>query len=300
MRAKARSSLHGAAVTAPSEFAEGDSPRPAAAEPRRAVRGKTPPPAGPSLSERVFSGVKLVVGLLVVVLCSTAVAYSLHRYALTTTRFGIQKIELEGAKRYSADQIRTLGGIELGKNLFAFDTRAAEDRLLKDPWLSSAHVVRKLPSTLRVELTEREAAAVAVLGDRPYLVTPEGEPFKPLVADDPNDLPLLTGVSAAEWARDRVGAADRFRTGVDLVRQYERLAMARVHPPEEVNLGSSGHTVLTVGRTGIALELGRAPYARKLAMAADVVGELGQKGRTPGTVFLDNEAHPERVVVRMR
>jgi hypothetical protein len=27
---------------------------------------------------------------------------------------------------------------------------------------------------------------------------------------------------------------------------------------------------------------------------------LGKKGRTPGIVFLDNQAHPERVVVRMR
>ena len=93
---------------------------------------------------------------------------------------------------------------------------------------------------------------------------------------------------------------ERFRTGVDLVRQYERLPMAKVHPAEEVSLAASGHTVLTVGRQGIALELGRPPFARKLVMAGDVVGELGAKGRTPGIVFVDNEAHPERVVVRMR
>ena len=84
------------------------------------------------------------------------------------------------------------------------------------------------------------------------------------------------------------------------IRQYERLGMAKVHPAEEVNLAASGYTVLTVGQKGIALELGRAPFARKLAMAAEVVGELAAKGRTPGLVFLDNEAHPERVVVRMR
>src|SRR5262249_18611500 len=145
-----------------------------------------------------------------------------------------------------------------------------------------------------------DAVAVAVLGDRPFLVTSDGEPFKEVKPEDPNDLPILTGVSAAEWARDRVGSEERLRTGVDLVRQYERLGMAKVHPAEEVNLAASGYTVLTVGRQGIALELGRAPFARKLAMAAEVVGELAAKGRTPGLVFLDNEAHPERVVVRMR
>jgi hypothetical protein len=35
-------------------------------------------------------------------------------------------------------------------------------------------------------------------------------------------------------------------------------------------------------------------------MAERVISELRQKGRAPGIVFLDNEAHPERVVVRMR
>jgi cell division protein FtsQ len=300
MRARTKS-LHGAAVSAPSEDFEGaESPPPARAGNKRAVSGKSPPPDGPSALERLYGAVKLVVGLAVVVAASTAVAYSLHRYALTTTRFGIQKVELEGAKRYSVEQVRALAGVTVGTNLFAFDTRAAEEKLLKEPWLSSAHVTRKLPTTLRIEVTEREAVAVAVLGDRPFLVTPDGEPFKELGAEDPGDLPVLTGVSAAEWARDRVGAMERFRTGVDLVRQYEKLGMARVHPPEEVSLGSSGDTVLTVGRQGIALELGRAPFARKLAMAAEVVGQLGGKGRTPGIVFLDNEAHPERVVVRMR
>jgi cell division protein FtsQ len=300
MRLRARS-LHGAAVSAPSEDgALAESPPPAKAGPRRAVRGTPSPSAPPSLGERLFAGVKVLVGLAVVVAASSAVAYSLHRYALTTTRFGVRDIDLQGAKRLSPEEVRALAGIELGKNLFAFDTRAAEEKLLRDPWVSSAHVLRKLPNTLRIEIAERDAVAVAVLGDRPFLVTSDGEPFKEVKADDPSDLPILTGVSAGDWARDRVGSEERLRTGVDLVRQYDRLGMAKVHPAEEVNLAASGYTVLTVGRQGIALELGRAPFARKLAMAAEVVGELAAKGRTPGLVFLDNEAHPERVVVRMR
>jgi cell division protein FtsQ len=293
--------LHGAAVSAPNEDAAlGESPPPAKAGPRRAVRGAPAPSAPAGFGERLLAGAKVLAGLVVVVAASSAVAYSLHRYALTTTRFGIRELELQGAKRLSPEQVRTLAGIELGKNLFAFDTRAAEEKLLRDPWVSSAHVQRKLPNALRVDITERDAVAVAVLGDRPFLVTSDGEPFKEVKPEDPTDLPVLTGVSAGDWARDRVGSEERLRSGVDLIRQYERLGMAKVHPAEEVNLAASGYTILTVGRQGIALELGRAPFARKLAMAAEVVGELAAKGRAPGLVFLDNEAHPERVVVRMR
>jgi cell division protein FtsQ len=292
---------HGGAVSAPpEEFAVGESPPPAKAGPRaggKAPRdGKRP---GGAL-ERFVLGLKLFAGLLVVVGASSAVAYSLHRYALTTTRFGIRDVHVQGGKRLTSEQVRAVAGIEIGKNLLAFDTAAAETRLLQDPWVSSARVTRELPGTLRVELSEREASAIAILGDKPYLVTRDGEPFKPIQPDDPTDLPVITGIGAADLARDRAQATERLKTGVDILRQYERLSVARVHPAEEVALSASGHTVLTVGRSGIALELGRPPYARKLVMAAQVIGELGAKGRTPGIVFLDNEAHPERVVVRMR
>src|SRR6185295_1202009 len=119
MRRK-QSSFHGAAVPAPSEeFALGESPPPGKAEARRAARGRGAPPEGLGFVERLLSGLKLVAGLIVVVAASAAVAYSLHRYALTTTRFGIRSVDLVGAKRLAPDQVRTLAGIELGKNLFS-------------------------------------------------------------------------------------------------------------------------------------------------------------------------------------
>jgi cell division protein FtsQ len=290
--------LHGDGVSAPpEEIAVGESPAP----PKAGRSAKSVPPAdGAGVLGRVALALKLLAGLAVVVVASSAVAYSLHRYALTTHRFAIQKIDLHGGRRVTVEKVRAAAGIELGKNLFAFDTKKAEEALLGDPWVSSARVTRELPGTLRVELTERDAYAVAILGDRPWLVTREGEPFTEIRLDDPYDLPVLSGVSAQALARDRAGAVERLKTGADLLRQYERLGVAKVHAAQEVALGSSGHAVLTVGKGGITLELGRPPYARKLAMAERVIGELSKKGRAPGIVFLDNEAHPERVVVRMR
>ena len=39
---------------------------------------------------------------------------------------------------------------------------------------------------------------------------------------------------------------------------------------------------------------------QRLLMAERVIQETRQGGRLPGVVFADNQAHPERVVVRMR
>jgi cell division protein FtsQ len=296
MRSETR--RHGGAVTAPAEDSvlveSPPSPKVTGKGKERAVG------TGSLVVERVFTGLKLLAGLLVVVASSSAVAFSLHRYAVTTARFGIQNVVLDGGRRLTPTEVRGVAGIEVGKNLFSFDTRAAEERLLANPWVASAKVTRELPSTLRIKLSEREASAIALLGDRSWLVTRDGEPFKELAEDDPLDLPVVTGVTAADLARDRTRATERLRVGLDLLRQYERLAASRVHPAQEVSLGIGGRVSLVVGRTGTTLELGRPPHGKKLAMAERILGELGRRSRSPAIVFLDNEAHPERVVVRMR
>jgi len=294
---------HGGHVVAPDEgFASGESPLPAAVQ-AKGVHGR---PSQPELAGArgvvalLWSALKLASGLAVVVGVSLAVAWSAHHYALTSPRFAIHTVDLVGAKRTTLDQIKTDSGIAVGSNIFALDTDVAERKLLENPWIAEVKVTRRLPSTLRVELSEREAAAVVVLGEHLYLVTPEGVPFKEIQAGDPFDMPLITGASPENLQRDRKREIERIQTSLEVLRQFERIPLSRVYPPEEVHLADAGDVTLTCGKDGVTLELGTGPFRKKLLMAEEVVGELRKKGRTPGIVFLDNSAHPERVVVRMR
>ena len=253
-----------------------------------------------SLGAWLWSAVKLASGLAVVVGTSLAVAWSAHHYALTSPRFAIRTVELVGAKRNTLEQLKAEAQIVVGANIFAFDSDAAERKLLENPWISEVKVTRRLPSVLRLELSEREASAIVGLGERLYLVTREGVPFKELLAGDPFDLPLITGASPENLARDRKREIERIQMGLEVLRQFERVPLSRVYPAEEVHLADAGDVTLTVGKDGITLELGTGPWQKKLLMAEEVVAELRKKGRTPGMVFLDNQAHPDRVVVRMR
>ncbi len=227
-------------------------------------------------------------------------AWGVYQYAHTTPRFALKRLEIQGAtKRGEADILR-LGGFKYGDNLFRLDTAKIEQRLLSDPWIKKAKVTRELPGTIQVELAERDVAALAVIGERLYLVTRTGEPFKEFEEADQSDMPLITGVSAENLARDRTQEVARIATGMEVLRHYERIPMHKVHPAQEVHLGADGIVTLTIGKKGIALHLGRGPWRKKLLMAWRVMGRMARRGRLPGIVFLDNEAHPERVVVRMR
>jgi cell division protein FtsQ len=295
-------STHGGHVVAPDEgFASGESPVPAAVQAKGHTRGSQPEMAGArGVVALLWSALKLASGLAVVVGVSLAVAWSAHHYALTSPRFAIHTVDLVGAKRTTLDQIKTISGIAVGSNIFALDTDVAERKLLENPWISEVKVTRRLPSILRVELSEREAAAVVALGERLFLVTPEGVPFKEVQAGDPFDMPLISGASPENLQRDRKREIERIQTGLEVLRQFERVPLSRVYPAEELHIADAGDVTLTCGKDGVTLELGTGPWRKKLLMAEEVVGELRKKGRTPGIVFLDNSAHPERVVVRMR
>ena len=294
---------HGSGVVAPDEgFAAGESPAPGPVQAKGAYgRHSEPEMSGArSAVALLWSALKLASGLAVVVGASLAVAWSAHHYALTSPRFAIRTVDLVGAKRNSLEQIKTDSGVSVGANIFALDTDAAERKLLENPWISEVKVTRRLPNTLRIELNEREASAVVALGERLYLVTHEGVPFKEVQAGDPYDMPLISGVSPENLQRDRKREIERIQTGLEVLHQFERIPLSRVYPPEEVHLADAGDVTLTCGKDGVTLELGTGPWRKKLLMAEEVVGELRKKGRTPGIVFLDNQAHPERVVVRMR
>jgi cell division protein FtsQ len=295
MSAKPRTSRHGA-VRAPEEsfsFEDADD-APGAALPS----DKTD--SGSRAWGKLASALRLGLGLALVIGTSVSVAYSVRHYALTSPRFSIQEVDLRGGKRVSPEQAREQAGVVLGSNVFALDTAQAEKKLLENPWIFEARVTRDLPRSLRIDIKEREPAALAVFSDRLYLVTADGEPFKELQPGDPADFPLITGVSVEGLSRDRPRELDRVREGLEVLEQYSRVPLSKTQSAQEVHLADSGDVVLTAGKEGITFELGKDGYRRKLLMGEQVVGEMRRKGRSPGIVFLDNQAHPERVVVRMK
>jgi cell division protein FtsQ len=82
--------------------------------------------------------------------------------------------------------------------------------------------------------------------------------------------------------------------------EAERTGIAKRYPLQEMHLEKDGSLVVTIGREAIALSLGQPPYRDKMEEASRILNELARRKANASVVFLDNDAHPERVVVRMR
>ena len=244
--------------------------------------------------------IKLGVGLALVIGISLGTAWGARQYAMTTPRFAIERIDVQGLGRFTSEEVARLAGIQPGKNIFAMDTEQAERELLANPWIRSARVTRELPRNVRIEIVEHEARAVVSIGSELFLVTRSGVPFKPLADSDPYDIPIITGISEANLARDRAREIERIAQALEVLGHYERLPLAHAFAPQEVHVDPDGAVTLVVGRQAVSLKLGKGPWLMKLRMAERVLQKVQRQGEVPGILFLDNDAHPERVVVRMR
>jgi cell division protein FtsQ len=284
-------------------------PPPSEAPVATTAKAAVPPSEGVRRSEGATTRIaRGLLGFVMVVAIGGGVAWGARHYVKTSPRFAVSEIITTGARHRSPDELATIAGVAKGQNVFATDLDRARARLAADPWVSEATLARQLPGTLFLHVVEREAAGIVATNDgtpkaaggETYLVTREGTLIKRLEAGDPTDLPIVTGVVLQQLVDDREGAARTVRRALDLASDYEHSPLAARNPLEEVHVEVNGEMTLVVGKNAVMLHMGAPPYRRKLEQAVRVVAELGRRGAKPDSIMLDNEARPDRVVVRMR
>lgn len=263
--------------------------------------------ATPETESRGLRIARSIAGFVMVVGIGLGVAWGARHYVTTSPRFAIGEIITTGAKRRTPEELASIAGLGKGQNIFSIDLDDARSRLLADLWISEATLTRQLPGTLFLRVVEREAAAIVATDDgsakgggETYLVTREGAIIKRLESGDPSDFTVVTGVALQNLMDDREGVTRTIRRALDLASDYDHSPLAQRSPLEEVHVRESGEMTLMIGKSAIALHMGAAPYRRKLEQAVRVLAELDRRGAKPDAVMLDNEARPDRVVVRMR
>jgi cell division protein FtsQ len=265
-----------------------------------------PPASSPRASAprraagKVGRALQLVAGVSLVLTASIAVAWGARHYLMTSPRFAVRTVVVDGNHRRTAREVAAGGGVAVGKNIFALDLTLAGAMITQDPWIEKAQVTRKLPSTIAVNVVEREAAALVPIGGELYLATRDGDLFKKIGAEDPSDLPLITGIPPAHVVSDRPGVVLAVKRVLDVAEEADRTGIGKRYPLQELHLEKDGSLVVTIGREAIALHLGQAPYRDKVEQAARILSEVARRKANASVIFLDNDAHPERVVVRMR
>ncbi|MBI2395442.1 MAG: FtsQ-type POTRA domain-containing protein [Deltaproteobacteria bacterium] len=244
---------------------------------------------------------RVALGVLVVALGVFAAVHA-RRYVTQSPRFALKDLRISGNRHRSAEQVAQLAGISLGQNVVELDLEGARARLETDPWVERATLLRRLPASVAIEVVERDAAAIVALPSGTWLATPRGELFKKIEADDPLDLPVITGITDGDAASDRDATAQIIRRALDLGADVEHAGLfgGRV---QELAVDVDGGITAVIGRksasSSVRVVFGKAGYRQKVRLGARIEAEIARRGARPTVVFLDDDLHADRVVVRL-
>ena len=97
----------------------------------------------------------------------------------------------------SEKQILEQAQLKKGINIISVNLSMVRKRLLAHSWISDAEVSRDLPSGIHIKIKEHQPLAILDLG-RKFLINTSGEIFKEMAVSDPDQLPLVRGLSFSD------------------------------------------------------------------------------------------------------
>ena len=124
--------------------------------------------------------------------------------------FRIAAISLTGPKEVSREEILTTAGVTGRASLLFLDAAAARTRLLANPWIADAAVLKLYPDRLQITITERQAFALWQKDGRVSVIAADGTVLEPFVENRYLGLPLVVGRGAQRQAKDFLAIVDRY------------------------------------------------------------------------------------------
>jgi cell division protein FtsQ len=208
--------------------------------------------------------------------------------------FQISGVDVKGVRRLTEDEVRDIGGIFAGQNIFLVDIDAAARQARSHPWVRDVRIHRRLPNRISMIITERSPNAVLDAGGERYLIDDEGVAVeRKAKRGDPPELPLVVIRDCAVSLGERVGAK-----GIPgAMALLSELAARRGWRLADVTIKADSAESLSLVYAGHEFKMGSGNYGEKLRRLGEVMEDVKQRGQD----FAYVDLRPERqAAVMMR
>jgi cell division protein FtsQ len=126
--------------------------------------------------------------------------------------FRISEIALAGEREVDRGEILVLAGITDRSSLLFLDASRARTRLLTNPWIAEATVLKLYPDRLRIEIRERLPYALWQKDGRVALIAADGTVLETAAPPRFGNLPLVVGKGAEQSAQNFLTLIARYPT----------------------------------------------------------------------------------------
>jgi cell division protein FtsQ len=141
--------------------------------------------------------------------------------------FRIAAISLSGAKQVSREEILTTAGVTGHASLLFLDADVARARLMANPWIADAAVLKLYPDRLQITITERQAFALWQKDGRISVIADDGTVLEQYVERRYVTLPIVVGTSAEREAKEFLATLAQYPDVRSLVRASILVAKRR-------------------------------------------------------------------------
>lgn len=187
----------------------------------------------------------LLCTLILILVALAAAAFAVRSFFEHDPRFRIEtsdSIQTTGNSQLTRDQLLSVFGADIGRNIFFVPLTIRRKQLEQVPWVAHATVMRLLPDQLRVSIVERKPIAFARVGNEIKLVDADGvildmQPAE--LAAKHYSFPVVTGINPQDplsVRRPRMAIYQKFMNEIDSSGEKlsKNLSEIDISDPEDV------------------------------------------------------------------
>jgi len=231
----------------------------------------------------------VVLALLVVGFATWCGRDALAHTAPWRTLFTVRSVEVEGETYLSEADVRAAAGLVKSVDFARVDLARAEAKLMKEPRIESAQVVRALPRRIVIKIVERKPVLLVRAGrlleaDRRGVILP------PLASGVAADVPLVDGVRVKDARPGRRITDPAFARALRQLDAITRPEVALGHPVSEIDVSDADLTIVTLAPDGVDVLLpAEPPSVRPLSALRVVLADLATRGLSASRIDLRGE-----------
>ncbi|MBK9527171.1 MAG: FtsQ-type POTRA domain-containing protein [Acidobacteria bacterium] len=216
----------------------------------------------------------LIVGIAVVVT-------TFYSSATSSEFFNVRAIDIRGTDRTPLEDVKRVVSSEVEKpGVWNADLGEIKAKIEKFPFVKSAAVSRMLPAGIRVDVVEREPAAVVRLSSGDYLVDTEAVVLAKATAAEKNFPVVMQGWDESKTVTatpDNLARLKLYKKMLDEWKQFDLVSRVK-----EVNLKNARDPIATIEDSGraITVSLAKDNLGKSLRAAVEAVSGKGTKVRS--------------------